>query len=76
MDEFSSFLSAVKKSERTDQYHILAALYCEKAHIKPVAAKQVTTLLSLHMGKKLPSNVNSSLRHYVGLVSPAHLGII
>lgn len=70
MSEFATLLSAVKPKERGDQYRILAALYDLKAHITPVTAKQVTDLLKLHCGNKVPSNVNSSLRAYTGLVTP------
>jgi nucleoside phosphorylase len=74
MSEFSSFLGAVKKSDRTDQYLILAALYCQSAHVKPITANQVSTLIKLHLGKNVPSNVNASLRKYEGLVAPAQMG--
>lgn len=74
MIEFSIFLGAVKKNERTDQYLILAALYCLAAQVSPVSTKQVSDLLKLHLTSKLPTNPNSSLRSYVGLVSPAKKG--
>ena len=74
MNEFSTFLGAVKRNERTDQYLILAALYCLSAQIKSITARQISTLLKLHLGSNIPSNVNASLRQYVGLVSPSHKG--
>lgn len=74
MNEFSTFLGAVKKTERTDQYLILGAMYCLAAQIKPIAAKQITSLLKLHLGSHTPSNVYASLRKYEGLVSPSHKG--
>lgn len=74
MNEFSSFLGAVKKSERTDQYLILGAMYCLDAQISPITAKQITSLVKLHLGSNTPSNVNASLRKYVGLVSPSQQG--
>ncbi|MBT1700284.1 hypothetical protein KK083_25580 [Fulvivirgaceae bacterium PWU4] len=74
MNEFSSFLGAVKKSERTDQYLILAALYCLGAHTQPITASQITSLLKLHLGSNTPSNVSASLRKYEGLVAPTHNG--
>src|ERR1700733_3623211 len=70
MSEFAKLLSAVKPKERGDQYKILAALYDLRAHVTPVATKQVTDLLKLHCGNKMPSNVNASLRAYTGLVAP------
>src|SRR5712692_3321669 len=70
----STILSAVKPRERTDQYAILAALYCLDAHATSVTAKQVTDLLSLHLGSKAPQNVNPSLRAYDPYVEPAEKG--
>lgn len=74
MNEFSTFLGAVKKKERTDQYLILSALYCLDAHIKPIPVSQISDLLKLHLGSNTPSNVYSSLRKYEGLVAPGHKG--
>lgn len=74
MVEFSSFLGAVKRKERSDQYLILAALYCLLAHTKPISASEISTLLKLHLGADIPSNINTSLRRYAGLVSPSHKG--
>ena len=74
MSEFTRLLSAVKPKDRGDQYKILAALYALKAHLAPVTTKQVTDLLKLHYGKKIPSNVNTSLRAYTGLVAPVANG--
>ncbi len=70
MKEFSTFLGAVKKSERTDQYLILSALYCLYTIGKPVTASEISNLLKLHLVSNIPSNVNASLRKYIGLVSP------
>ncbi len=53
---------------------ILAALFSLDAHREPVAAKQVSDLLKLHVGVKCPGNVNASLRAYKSYVSP-HKGI-
>ncbi|MBV9987753.1 MAG: hypothetical protein JO301_08740 [Chitinophagaceae bacterium] len=74
MIQLSAFLGAVKKKERTDQYLILAALYCLSAQINPVSSKQITDLLKLHLTSNLPTNPTSSLRSYVGLVSPVQKG--
>jgi nucleoside phosphorylase len=74
MIEFSKFLGAVKKNERTDQYLILAALYCLSAQLKPVSTKQISDIFNLHLTTNKPSNPNASLRSYIGLVSPAKKG--
>ena len=70
----SPILSAVKPQERTDQYAILAALYCLNAHVTSVTAKEVDELLRLHFGKKSPGNVHASLRAYTSYVEPAEKG--
>src|SRR5581483_6454922 len=70
MMDLSTFMTAVKPRERSDQYMILAALFSLEAHDEPVTAKQVSDLLKLHMGKKCPPNVNASLRAYKSYVSP------
>ena len=70
----SPILRAVKPQERTDQYAILATLYCLDAHKVPVTAKQVAELLHLHLGKKAPKNVHASLRAYVSYAEPAEKG--
>lgn len=74
MIEFTALLSAVKPKERSDQYRILAALFHLQAHVTPVPAKQVADLLRLHCGKKMPSNINASLRAYTGFVEPVASG--
>jgi nucleoside phosphorylase len=70
----STILSAVKPRERTDQYAILAAMYCLDAHTNSVTAKGVGDLLRLHLGKKAPQNVHASLRAYGAYVEPAEKG--
>jgi nucleoside phosphorylase len=70
MIEFAALLSAVKPKERSDQYRILAALFYLNAHVAPVSVKQISELLRLHCGKKMPTNVNASLRAYTGYVEP------
>jgi Nucleoside phosphorylase len=74
MNEFSSFLGAVKKSERTDIYLILAAMYCLNAQKNPTIAKEIIKILDLHLGSNVPSNVSATLRKYEGLVSPVEKG--
>ncbi len=44
------------------------------AHVSPVTARQVKELLQLHLGGKVPTNVNSSLRAYGAYVEPAEKG--
>ncbi len=72
--DFAALLSAVKPSERTDQYQILAALFHLNAHRAPVTARQVSDLLKLHCGIKAPMNVSASLRAYTGYVEPVAKG--
>jgi nucleoside phosphorylase len=74
MVDIATLLSAVKPKERTDQYGILAALFALNAHTTSVTAKQVTKLLKLHLGAKIPSNVNASLRAYTAYVTPTDEG--
>jgi len=74
MLNLSTLLSAVKPRERTDQYAILAALYCLEAHTTSVTAKMVAELLALHLGSKGPQNINASLRAYHAYVEPAEKG--
>lgn len=74
MLEFSAVLGAVKPSERTDQYKILAALYYLGAHTAPVTARQITDLLRLHLGSRAPENVNAGLRKYTSLVEVSGRG--
>ncbi|MBK8097850.1 MAG: hypothetical protein IPK26_12125 [Planctomycetes bacterium] len=71
---FSTFLGAVKPRDRTDQYVVLAALFCLDAQTLPVTAKQVSDLLKLHLQGKAPTNVHASLRSYTGYVEPAEKG--
>ena len=68
--DFSNLLSAVKPKERTDQYVILAAMFALDAHVAPVPAKPLSSLLKLHLGAKAPHNVHASLRAYKAYVSP------
>ncbi len=74
MTEFSTFYSAVKPKDRTDQYVILAAMFALNAFEKPVTAKQIGDLLRLHLGSNSPANVNASLRSYKTYVAPAEKG--
>jgi nucleoside phosphorylase len=71
---FSSLLSAVKPKERTEQYKVLAGMYSLGAYTTPVAAKRVTDLLKLHLGRRAPRNVNACLRKYTAFVEPADKG--
>src|SRR5579872_1356290 len=70
MIDIAMLLSAVKPKEQTDQYVILAAMFALDAYQTPTTVKKVTELLKLHLGRNIPSNINSSLRAYRGHVSP------
>ncbi len=74
MTDISKFISAVKPKDRKDQYLILAALFALQAHVRPVAAKSISDILKLHLGAKIPVNINASLRAYTAYVSPAENG--
>lgn len=74
MLSFSAIISAVKPKERTDQYKVLAALYCLDAHRASVTAKQVTDILKLNLGKDTPLNVYDRLRKYTGYVEAVDKG--
>src|SRR5262245_16051109 len=69
MSEFSAIVTAVKPSKRTAQYKVLAALYFLGAATKPVTTKEITDLLKLHFGKKVPANVTAKLRKYSAYVT-------
>jgi nucleoside phosphorylase len=72
--DLSTLISAVRPKERKDQYLILAALFALQAHVKPVTAKAISDLLRLHLGTKVPTNINASLRAYTSFVSPVEKG--
>jgi hypothetical protein len=75
MIELSTLLAAVKPRERTDQYKVLASLYCLEAFKNPVTAQAVADLLKLNLAAaKVPRNVHASLRSYTSYVAPADLG--
>src|ERR1700756_1170435 len=74
MVSFSTIATAVKPSDRSDQYLILGAMFCLNAHAEPVTAKQIKDVLSLHLENKAPKNVNASLRAYGAYVEPAEKG--
>jgi len=74
LTDFSKLMSAVKPRERTDQYVILSALFVLNAHSVSVTVKDISKLLALHLGTKIPKNVNASLRAYMAYVSPVEPG--
>ncbi len=74
MVDISKFISAVRPKERTDQYVILAAMFVLNAHTSTVTAKEISKLLRLHLGTKVPSNVPASLRAYIAYASPTDKG--
>lgn len=74
MIEFSTFRSAVKRRDLTDVYVVLAAMFLGGAVSKPVSAKDVRNVLSLHLGTKTPKNISACLRKNPALFSPAQKG--
>jgi nucleoside phosphorylase len=64
MPDFSSIITAVKPSQRTPQYKILAAMYSLGAERTPVVVSQIASVLRLQFGNKLPSNIAGKLRTY------------
>ena len=74
MEELSAVLSAVKPKKRTDQYKLLAALYCGGAVEKAIATTELHDQLSLQLGKGTPKNITGSLRKYSGYVQVAEKG--
>jgi nucleoside phosphorylase len=72
--DIATLIGAVRPKERKDQYLILAALFALQAHLKPTTAKHITDILRLHLGAKIPVNINASLRAYTTYVSPAEKG--
>jgi nucleoside phosphorylase len=70
----STILNAVKPSERTDQYVILGAMFALNAQSTPITAKQIKDALHLHLGSKIPVNINARLRDYGTYVEPAEKG--
>jgi nucleoside phosphorylase len=71
---FSAIINAVRPKDRTDQYKVLAALFVLNGHKTAVTAKQVSELLALHLGTKIPRNINDSLRKYSSYVEAADKG--
>lgn len=66
--EFASFLSAVKRKERTDQYLILSALFFLNAHKTPVTSTDIQKLLTLRLKRGVPKNISDGLRKYEAYV--------
>jgi nucleoside phosphorylase len=74
MQDFSCVLAAVKPKKRTDQYKVLAALYCAGATKKPVTVREIQDLLKLHLRNRTPVNLSDRLRKYSTLVRVADKG--
>ena len=74
MREFSALLSSVRKSERTDQFEVLAALYHLGAVDRPTTAVEVKALLKMHLGSQAPRNVPMILRRSSALIEVASSG--
>jgi nucleoside phosphorylase len=72
--DFSSIVNAVKPSQRTSQYKILAALYSLGAWSIPVTVSQIVEVLALQFGNKVPVNVPARLRKYSSDVRVASKG--
>jgi hypothetical protein len=68
MTDLSKLIAAIKPNERSDQYLILAAMLALGAGNVPVTAKQISDLLTSHLGAKIPANINASLRAYTSYV--------
>jgi nucleoside phosphorylase len=68
MRDISNLLAAVRPSRQSDQFKVLSALYCLNTDDKPATTRQVKDFLSLHFGKKVPSNTGTSLRRYKAFV--------
>ncbi len=70
MPEFTELLTRVKPAKRTDKYVLLAALYFQQAHRKPVTTGAISDLLKLNLNKKdQPTNPATSLKSYKGDVA-------
>ena len=74
MDDFATILAAVKPARRTDQYKILAALFALGGLTQAVTTAQISALLRLHLGRKVPSNLTARLRQYTKYVRIASNG--
>ncbi|MDB6095532.1 MAG: 5-methylthioadenosine/S-adenosylhomocysteine nucleosidase [Verrucomicrobia bacterium] len=72
--ELPALLAAVKPSERTEKYAVLAALFALNAHKAAVTAKQVRKSLILQLRGKTPANIPDCLRKCNGLVEASDEG--
>src|SRR4051812_7131485 len=64
MTEFPTIMGAVKRSAQTDRFKILAAMYVLGARRNAVGVGQITDLLKLHLGSRMPANTSSALRKF------------
>lgn len=74
MEDLSTLLTAVKKSQRTEQFMVLAALYALGSFLEPVTAADVTAALNLNLGSQAPTNVSARLRDAAKYVRIASKG--
>lgn len=64
MVNIAAFIGSVKKSERTERYQILAALYCLNGFNVPVAASEINEFLHLHLRGEAAQNAARRLPRY------------
>jgi nucleoside phosphorylase len=74
MEDFSTFLAARKVRDRTDQYLILAALYCAGRNAAAVSSREISDILKLHLRTKAPDHIQTRLREYSAYVRIASEG--
>ncbi len=74
MSDFNAILNAVKPAKRTTQYKVLAAMYSLEALVKPVTTAQITGVLKLHIGNRLPKNLTAKIRRYGANIKIAEKG--
>lgn len=72
--DFNSIINAVKPSQRSTQYKILAALFSLGAAQTPVTAGRISEVLKLRFGSKLPVNIPAQLRKYSTYVNVVSTG--
>src|SRR5581483_8609562 len=75
MEDFSTILTAIKPSARSDQYKILAAVYALGGTSNAITTAQIQDVLKLNLPKAgRPTNVAASLRAYSKYVRVADKG--
>lgn len=74
MNDFSELLGAAKASDRTELYKLLVALFCLGGERTGVSTRQITSVLKLHLGSRMPANVSAGLRQYSAHIKPVAKG--